>query len=1215
MITRWEIRENTVTSGSVYILAIIGDSEGVAALEKELYFFCRFVDVKLPPFTHVFELVNVSDEGMLEKIRIKIEECVHNASGENSSVFSTEDSQKGLNLDVISPETQIFPQDSFKQAVSTPAQQEPDPYSGLSPLNAVDARDRAKAAPQEEHEEVQSLHIAEATRYEEMPSSPKTESKLSLAKSGLSVSKESDAFEGGIQIDNELDVGDGTFINLDSASSKQLSEKTDFNPAEGLSGLLKDVKMNPLGGEPSKSSAPATGSSSNVDLVAPVSKVETGGLLSKIFKRFGSSKETKRVAPMLKPAAPTALKPAAPQVRPQAPHIPPAPPQIAEHAPNPFDSLNKKPQEPEHSVVVRQDEPAPEVLPEKPEVEYPSGFTMSAGNKNMQGPLAEQKTSSLTNAEKAVKVDDIFAAETICDFYANPEEQFKPSSAQETKSAVEQIIAQQPSKAENLSDDLSNVPNLLGPSSTKAPQKEEESPLEDLLSPQKPTSPFENKQPEVKKTSWKTEEPKIPAPQPLKVSSEKQNNIVLTRASVQADITAQKDASVNATKSIPQKTVEKEEISAVKSAPAVHSVIAKETRPLKAETKKESAVHIGQTTSIKPVNIFGSQPKRENKPTFKKSPAQIIKKPAAPAQANGPKPSVILNKVAHTAADKSAAALKFKKAAVPNRPLPPPPPNLAKGTVIRKQKILQKQPKTIPDKGDKGNYFKQGQINNKIHKGESGEKKMIQEDNKKNQNIAKPQIPEIKRPASPRPSAPLNPQRTVAPQMPRIQRPLPPPAPRPAQPSVPSAAEKAEQIAPVPDKTAAIDRTLQIPIGQIYKKSNWPLEIPLVPTFTFENMDLASNRFPHASAMSVIENLGTMHNPFVLYGESGTGKTHFLNAIAYEISKRLSPEKVFITNGVRLGRGVQRYVEEGKMKSLDDIFRQTEVLIIDDIHLTAVNENNKEFISKLLNTFLKNRKQIVISSKYPPESLERFEDLVGFRLDQGWISELKPPRVQHFAKIYNKMVQDAEIGISEAKAQSFFGTSGYNLCEIARYIRNAKVLYRRIKDSNSPEKGYEEILNLMLASAGEDQSSEIFKKSFEDIQSIHRGENTDWGNFGFFFPHEASDKFKWIAFSTIQRAKELGIKGGFNFALKSSYTSEHIISAAFKIANICDNKNLKGAIILGPSSVSCTPAIRDNFYDILVHMLEIMSIRCGIIDSEGIKMPSSYVKVLGDVLK
>ena len=95
----------------------------------------------------------------------------------------------------------------------------------------------------------------------------------------------------------------------------------------------------------------------------------------------------------------------------------------------------------------------------------------------------------------------------------------------------------------------------------------------------------------------------------------------------------------------------------------------------------------------------------------------------------------------------------------------------------------------------------------------------------------------------------------------------------------------------------------------------------------------------------------------------------------------------------------------------------------------------------------------------------------------------------------------------------------------------------------------------------------------------------------------------------------MGIKGGFNYALKSAYSTEHIISAAFKIANICDLKGLKGAVILGPAFMECKEPIRDNFYDILTHMLEIMMIRCGTINFEDIKKPSAYVKMLGDILK
>ena len=280
--------------------------------------------------------------------------------------------------------------------------------------------------------------------------------------------------------------------------------------------------------------------------------------------------------------------------------------------------------------------------------------------------------------------------------------------------------------------------------------------------------------------------------------------------------------------------------------------------------------------------------------------------------------------------------------------------------------------------------------------------------------------------------------------------------------------------------------------GQVYKRNNWPLEIPLNPLFTFDKMDMASNRFAHATAMSVIDNIGTMHNPFMVYGDSGTGKTHFLNAMGYELAMKIGQEKIFFTNGVRFSRGVQRYVEEGNMKHLEDFFSSVEVLIIDDIHLTAVNEHNREFISRVLNRFLQEKKQILISSKYPPESLARFEELVRFRLDQGWVSELKHPRQQHFSKIYARMMEDAELGLNDVQSQGFLNFDKVNLGSVARNIKRAKVLSRRINNSGLIQMSHEQILNEMLAVNGENENSEIVKKDFADIVSINRSENTDW---------------------------------------------------------------------------------------------------------------------------
>lgn len=444
-------------------------------------------------------------------------------------------------------------------------------------------------------------------------------------------------------------------------------------------------------------------------------------------------------------------------------------------------------------------------------------------------------------------------------------------------------------------------------------------------------------------------------------------------------------------------------------------------------------------------------------------------------------------------------------------------------------------------------------------------------------------------------------------------------APTPANKAVKEQGTKQQKPISMPpiDKTSidGFDHTIQTSFIPVNKKSNWSIEMPIVPSYTLDSMDMSSNRFAHAAAMSIIENPGTMYNPFFVFGESGCGKTHFLNAIGVEYSKKLSQNQIFITNGVRFSRGVQRSIEDGSIEKVKGFLDAAQVLIIDDIHLTAVNEINREFISQILNDFVAKRKQLIISSKYPPQGLSRFEELTDFQLDQGWVSELKTLRPNHFLRVYTKMAEDAQIDLTEAQCRGFFGREGLTLGMIARDIKRAKVLRRRIKDSGSMPVSYEQLFNYITAISGEDTTSQLETLDLSSPLSIRRGEDTNWGNFGFFFPKESADKFKWIVYATMQRAKELGVKGGFNFALKSAYSTEHIIASAFKIANVCDTKNLKAAIILGPDSKIIQPAIRDNFCDILSHMLEVMMIRCAIIPYENIKKPSSYVRVLGDVLK
>lgn len=396
------------------------------------------------------------------------------------------------------------------------------------------------------------------------------------------------------------------------------------------------------------------------------------------------------------------------------------------------------------------------------------------------------------------------------------------------------------------------------------------------------------------------------------------------------------------------------------------------------------------------------------------------------------------------------------------------------------------------------------------------------------------------------------------------------------------------------------------------EEHNWSLEMPLVPTQTFANMIIGSNRFAHATTMTVVGSLGKMYNPLFLHGSNGTGKTHFINAIAYEISKNIGLDKIFITNGVRFSRGIQRFVTENRVPELEKFLNDMQVLLIDDVHLMAVNKHNKELISKILNDFAKNNKQIVLTSKYPPTSLVKLEELIKFNFNNGWTAQLKYPTEANFLKIIAKQLESAKISLEgDDQIKEYFDAY---LSKAARIINRVKVLHNLV-DKKDEAIDAKKLLELILAKKGEDEESIVVKEAITNAKTITKTGNGEWGKIGFFYPYGHSEQMKWVIYALSKRAEELKIPGGFEVGLKSAYKTDNFISSAFKIANICDNKKLKGAVILGPPKDICKGAVKGNFYDILTHMLEVMLIRCGIVNYENLKTPSSYTKVLSEILK
>jgi len=185
----------------------------------------------------------------------------------------------------------------------------------------------------------------------------------------------------------------------------------------------------------------------------------------------------------------------------------------------------------------------------------------------------------------------------------------------------------------------------------------------------------------------------------------------------------------------------------------------------------------------------------------------------------------------------------------------------------------------------------------------------------------------------------------------------------------------------------------------------------LNPRYTFETFIVGPfNQLAHAAARAVTDRPGLAYNPFFVYGSTGHGKTHLIQAIGNHFKKTHSNKKVFYVSSERFAVDFINAVSKGRANEFKDQYRQYDVLIMDDIQFMAEKERTQEELFHLFNAMYDNNKQIIFSSDKHPALLPGFEDRVRGRLSAGVIMEIPEPDVESRIAIIRAKIE--QLGFS-----------------------------------------------------------------------------------------------------------------------------------------------------------------------------------------------------------
>ena len=183
--------------------------------------------------------------------------------------------------------------------------------------------------------------------------------------------------------------------------------------------------------------------------------------------------------------------------------------------------------------------------------------------------------------------------------------------------------------------------------------------------------------------------------------------------------------------------------------------------------------------------------------------------------------------------------------------------------------------------------------------------------------------------------------------------------------------------------------------------------------FTFDNYVVgASNQFAHAAAKSVATSPARSYNPLFIYGGTGMGKTHLMQAIGRSLASD-SKMRVVYTTSERFTNEVVTGIRFDRMPQLRQRYRSADVLLIDDIQMLGNKERTQEEFFYTFNELHDNQKQIVISSDSPPKEIPGLIDRVRSRCEWGLIADIQPPDLETKMAILDKKAEASGVVLPE----------------------------------------------------------------------------------------------------------------------------------------------------------------------------------------------------------
>ena len=226
-----------------------------------------------------------------------------------------------------------------------------------------------------------------------------------------------------------------------------------------------------------------------------------------------------------------------------------------------------------------------------------------------------------------------------------------------------------------------------------------------------------------------------------------------------------------------------------------------------------------------------------------------------------------------------------------------------------------------------------------------------------------------------------------------------------------------------------VDAAVQVPVPAVASVVPVPLAPPPIPRpdaaginpkYTFDSFVIgSSNRFAHAAALAVAEAPAQAYNPLFIYGGTGLGKTHLLQAISQYVGEHPGSLSVRYVTSETFMNDFINSLRDKRIEGFKQRYRTYDLLLVDDVQFFEHKERIQEEFFHTFNSLYESGSQIVMSSDRPPRDIATLEERLRSRFEWGLITDIQPPDLETRIAILRKRVKTDNINVPDPQVLTF----------------------------------------------------------------------------------------------------------------------------------------------------------------------------------------------------